>query len=96
MVIKERSYVIDIVSGLIKIAFSDISHNDGWELGTGMNYSINELYDMFYAKFDIQSKYIPDQRGNYKLTLRENDDMLSKLDWNPQDRLRDHISNLKL
>ena len=93
---RDFTHVIDIVSGLIKIAFSDICHNDGWELGTGMNYSINELYNMFYEKFDMQSINIPDQKGNYKLTLRENDDMLSKLDWKPKDRLKDHISNLKL
>ena len=93
---RDFTHVIDIVSGLIKIAFSDICHNDGWELGTGMNYSINELYNMFYEKFDIKSINIPDQKGNYKLTLRENDDMLSKLNWKPEDRLKNHISNLKL
>ena len=40
-------HVFDIVDGLIKIAFSDLNHNDAWELGTGINYSINTLFDYF-------------------------------------------------
>ena len=73
---RDFTHVSDIVAGLIKIALSDITHNDAWELGTGINYSINELYDMFNEKFNIKSMNIPDQKGNYKVTLRENDDML--------------------
>ena len=49
---------------------------------------------MFNKKFNAESTFIPDQPGNYKLTLRENDDMLKDLDWNPEDRLEDHIDNL--
>lgn len=93
---RDFTHVSDIVAGLIKIALSDIIHNDAWELGTGINYSINELYDMFNEKFNIKSMNIPDQKGNYKVTLRENDDMLSKLNWKPKDRLKNHISNLIL
>ena len=93
---RDFTHVSDIVAGLIKIALSDITHNDAWELGTGINYSINELYDMFNEKFNIKSMNIPDQKGNYKVTLRENDDMLSKLNWKPKDRLKNHISNLIL
>ena len=69
-------------------------HRDAWELGTGINYSVNELFSMFNKKFNAESIFIPDQPGNYKLTLRENDDMLKDLDWNPEDRLEDHIDNL--
>ena len=61
-----------------------------------MNYSVNELYDMFNQKFKTKSINIPDQKGNYKLTLRENDDMISKLGWHPEDRLKTHINSLKL
>ena len=93
---RDFTHVYDIVNGLIKIAFSKISHNDAWELGTGINYSINELFKMFNEKFNIASKNIPDQKGNYKFTLRENDDMLSKLNWKPKDRLKNHISSLNL
>ena len=93
---RDFTHVYDIVKGLIKIAFSKVSHIDGWELGTGINYSVNELYDMFNQKFKTESINIPDQKGNYKLTLRENDDMISKLGWQPEDRLKTHINSLKL
>jgi len=87
-------HVYDIVDGLIKIALSEINHEDAWELGTGLNYSINELFNYFKDKFNATSTIIPDQPGNYRQTLRENDDSLRLLGWNPKDRLKDHINNL--
>jgi len=91
---RDFTHVNDIVDGLIRIAFSDLINKDAWELGTGINYSINELFDFFKEKFDVDSVNIPDQKGNYRSTLRVNDDMLSKLSWEPTDRLRDHIQTL--
>ena len=72
----------------------DIKHSDAWEIGTGVNYSINELYSMFKEKFDTESESIPDQRGNYRETLRVNDDLINLLNWKPKDRLREYIANL--
>lgn len=86
-------HVYDIVDGLIKIGLSDHYHDDAWELGTGINYSINELFNFFQDKFNVTSKNIPDQKGNYKQTLRENDDSINLLGWKPMDRLRDHINS---
>jgi len=86
-------HVYDIVDGLIKIALTDKIHADAWELGTGINYSINELFKYFKDKFDVKSINIPDQPGNYRQTLRENDDLLKLLDWEPMDRLKDHINS---
>lgn len=91
---RDFTHVIDIVDGLIKIALSNKYHIDAWELGTGLNYSVNELYDMFKRKFGAEAVYIPDQPGNYKFTLRENDDSLKLLNWKPKDRLEEHINNL--
>jgi nucleoside-diphosphate-sugar epimerase len=88
-------HVYDIVDGLIKIALSEINHDDAWELGTGLNYSVNELFNYFKDKFNVTSTSIPDQPGNYRQTLRENDDSLRLLGWKPKDRLRDHINNFK-
>ena len=95
MVNQKRDFihVYDIVDGLIKIALKDINHNDAWELGTGINYSINELFKYFKDKFDVKSINIPDQPGNYRQTLRENDDSLKLLDWKPMDRLKEHINS---
>ena len=86
-------HVYDIVDGLIKIALTQKIHNDAWELGTGINYSINELFKYFKDKFDVNSINIPDQPGNYRQTLRENDDSLKLLDWKPVDRLEEHINS---
>ena len=46
-------------------------------------------------KFDVKSINIPDQPGNYRQTLRGNDDSLKLLDWKPIDRLKEHINSFK-
>ena len=91
---RDFTHVFDIVDGLLKISTSEIKHDDAWEIGTGVNYSINELYSMFKEKFDIESESIPDQRGNYRETLRVNDDLINLLNWKPKDRLKEYIANL--
>lgn len=92
---RDFTHVMDIVDGLIKISQSDYKHDDAWEIGTGVNYSINHLFSMFKKKFNVNSVYINDQPGNYRETLRVNDDLINYLDWQPIDRLEDYIKNLK-
>jgi len=89
-------HVYDIVDGLQKIAFSNLNHDDAWELGTGVNYSIINVYDFFNNYFNTDFINIPDQPGNYRTTLRENDDTLKLLNWIPKDRLEKHIKSLKI
>ena len=89
-------HVFDLVDGLIKIAESPIVNNDAWELGTGINYSINQLFTFFRNKYDVEPIHIPDQPGNYRKTLRINDDALRLLKWKPNDRLKSHIENLNI
>lgn len=91
---RDFTYVGDIVDGLIKIGLSNKKHEDAWELGTGLNYSINDVYLMFKERFGVDYINVPNQPGNYKKTLRVNDDSLSKLGWKPKDRLRDYILSL--
>jgi UDP-glucose 4-epimerase len=91
---RDFTHVIDIVDGLYKVGISDKKHEDAWELGTGTNYSVNEVYEMFKEKFGSESKYIPEQKGNYRVTLRENNDTSERLDWSPKDRLKDYINSL--
>jgi len=88
---RDFTHVDDIVDGLIRIGFGQEKHEDAWELGTGINYSINEVYEMFHEKFGVTKINIPDQLGNYRKTLRENNDMLDKLGWKPTDKLRNYI-----
>lgn len=89
-------HVSDIVDGLIRIAETNISNKDAWELGTGVSYSINELFSFFNERFNVKSIHIPDQPGNYRKTLRINDDSLKQLNWEPKDRLKSHIKNLNI
>ncbi len=91
---RDFTHVDDIIDGLYKIGIGSEKHEDAWELGTGINYSINEVYEMFKEKFGTESIHIPDQRGNYRKTLRENDDALNRLGWKPQNRLKEYINGL--
>ena len=91
---RDFTHVFDIIDGLLKISSSKIKHDDAWEIGSGVNYSINELYEMFKERYKTSSVSIPDQRGNYRETLRVNDDLINLLNWKPKDRLREYITNL--
>ena len=65
-------------------------------IGTGINHSVKDVFHFFKERFgdDLECTYIPDQKGNYRETLRENNDMVDRLSWRPADRLRDYILNL--
>ena len=92
---RDFTYVDDICDALYKIGMEDKKHEDAWELGTGMNYSINEVFGFFQEAFgDLEKVHLPDVPGNYRKTLRENDDTLERLGWAPSDRLRDYILSL--
>ena len=90
---RDFTHIDDIVDGLIRIAESDEKHEDAWELGTGKNYSLNEVADMFG---DIKKEYVVDVKGNYRETLRINNDAIERLGWQPQDRLKSYINEIKL
>ena len=91
---RDFTYVDDIVDGLYKVSMSEEKHEDAWELGTGNNYSINEVAKMFQDRFKCPIRYIPDQKGNYRKTLRENKDAINRLGWKPSDKLKQYISSL--
>ena len=91
---RDFTHINDIVDGLIKIAESDEKHEDAWELGTGKNYSINEVADMFIDKFKCVKVYMSEQKGNYRETIRINDDAVERLGWQPTDKLKQYINSL--
>ena len=84
----------DIVDGLIKIAESNEQHDDAWELGTGKNYSINDVANMFIERFSCVKVYMTEQKGNYRETIRVNNDAIDRLGWSPSDKLENHVKNL--
>jgi UDP-glucose 4-epimerase len=92
---RDFTHVNDICDALWRIGMKEEVHNDAWELGTGTNYSINEVYQMFRNHFNNTSYIrLPDQNGNYRKTLRENNDALERLGWEPQDKLLSYINSL--
>ncbi len=90
---RDFTHIDDIVDGLIRIAESNEKHEDAWELGTGKNYSLNEVADMFG---DIKKEYVDDVKGNYRETLRINNDAIDRLGWQPTDKLKSYINEIKL
>lgn len=91
---RDFTHVYDIVNALYEIGFSGKKHDDAWELGTGVNYSINEIFQIFKEKFNCEMVKIPNQPGNYRETLRENNDALIELNWAPKDRIKEYIQSL--
>lgn len=93
---RDFTHVDDIIQGLLRIGLGVLPEDIfEWELGTGHNYSIKEVADMFIERFGCKKVYVPNQKGNYQETLRESDDSLKHLEWLPQDRLRSYIKELK-
>lgn len=91
---RDFTHIDDIVDGLIRIAFSKETENDAWELGSGKNYSLLEVYELFKKRFGVEKVHLPNQNGNYRETLRINNSALDKLGWSPIDRLKDYINDL--
>jgi UDP-glucose 4-epimerase len=91
---RDFTHINDIVDGLIRVAESDEKHEDAWELGTGKNYSINEVADFFVKKFGCEKYFVSEQRGNYRETIRINDNAIERLGWKPIDKLEKYILSL--
>ena len=91
---RDFTHVQDIINGIILVGNNNEKHEDAWELGTGTNYSINEVYELFKNKFGVDCINLPEQSGNYRETLRENNDMIDRLGWTPKDRLKEYIQSL--
>lgn len=91
---RDFTHVFDIVDALVKIMNYQKKDNFIWELGYGKNYSLNEIYEMFDAKFGCRKTYINQQLGNYSTTLREDNKALELLNWIPRLDIKEYISNL--
>lgn len=92
---RDFTYIDDIVDGLMRVSNVSTPNMNEWELGTGVNYSINEVFRLFKDKFPhITANYIEDQKGNYRETIRETDGALTQLGWNPTDKLKEYIESL--
>ena len=92
---RDFTHVDDIVDGLVRVSRAmhgevDMGYNGAeFELGRGVNHSINELVDMFGK--DYPKEYIPARKGEYDRTLCEDNFARECLDWNPTINLEDYI-----
>ena len=91
---RDFTHVEDIVDGLIKCGIylikEDISKANGeiFELGRGINYSINEVANMFGG----EKTYIDQKKGEVRDTLCVDLKAKELLNWNPKRNLEDYIN----
>jgi len=88
---RDFTYIDDIVDGLVKCS----EHNfkaEFFELGKGVNYSINEIADMFGE--DYPREYIPARKGEYDVTLADYSLAQDMLDWTPSVDLSTYIKSV--
>jgi UDP-glucose 4-epimerase len=92
---RDFTHVDDIVDGLVRVNRAmhgevDMGYNGAeFELGRGINHSINEIADMFGK--DYPREYISARKGEYDRTLCEDKNTQELLDWNPTINLEDYI-----
>ena len=77
---RDFTHVDDIVEGLIKCSEQPL-RGEIFELGSGKNYSINEVANMFGE--DYPKKYIDQRPGEYDVTLADYTLAKKTLKWKP-------------
>ena len=88
---RDFTYIDDIVDGLVKSS----EHNfkaEFFELGKGVNYSINEIADMFGK--DYPREYISARKGEYDVTLADYSKAKLKLGWEPNGDITQYIKSI--
>jgi len=91
---RDFTHVDDIVDGLIKCGLDLINENNSvangetFELGRGINYSINEVANMFGG----EKTYIDQKKGEVRDTLCIDSKAKELLNWNPKRNLEDYIN----
>ena len=86
---RDFTHVSDIVAGLIAMS-SDEGDCKIYQLGTGKNYSINELAKMFSNNI----VYISKRPGEAWTTLADNSLAKKNLSWAPKVSLEEYVSKL--
>lgn len=84
---RDFTHVFDIVSGLIAMSEKDW-HGEVFNLGTGVNYSINEVAKMFEP---CEIEYIPKRKGEADSTLADISFSCQNLNWKPLIQLEDYV-----
>jgi len=86
---RDFTHVKDIVSGLIAMSHEDW-HATLFNLGSGKNYSINEVAKIFGG----ETTYIPKRPGEAAVTLADIKFTKQMLEWKPTMKLKDYIEGI--
>jgi UDP-glucose 4-epimerase len=82
-------HVSDIVNALVLIG-AEAWRKTTFNLGTGKNYSVNEVAAMFGSKVT----YVPARPGEDRETKADNKFAKKMLGWKPQVSLKDYIAKI--
>jgi len=85
---RDFTHVYDICEGLIAISQKSFK-GEIFNLGTGTNYSINELADMFGG----DKQHIPPRPGEGQITLADISKTTEMTGWTPQYNLTDYVKD---
>ena len=87
---RDFTHIDDIVEALVLCVGKDFRVEE-FELGRGVNYSINEIANMFGE--DYPKTYLPKRPGEYDTTLADSSNAKEKLGWIPKKNIKDYITN---
>ena len=88
---RDFTYIDDIVDGLVKCSEYNFKA-EFFELGSGVNFSINEVADLFGK--DYPREYIPSRKGEYDVTLADYSKAKLKLGWEPSGDIIHYIKSI--
>ena len=63
-----------------------------FDFGTGINYSINQVANMFGR--DYPKEYVKSRDGEYNFSLADNTYTKNTLNWKPRRKLSNYIKNI--
>ena len=84
---RDFTHIDDIVDGLVRCIGKN-HKAEVFELGTGVNYSINEIADMF----ESDTTYIPQRPGEYDITLCDYTKAKKQLGYKPKGNLKKYVT----
>jgi len=93
---RDFTHIDDIVDGLVRCGLNlltdtKVSNGQAYELGRGLNFSINEIAKMFDG---AEVEYITARKGEYPFTLADYTKAKEELGWKPSLNIKDYISEV--
>ena len=88
---RDFTHIDDIVDGLIRCSKQPF-RGEIFELGRGVNFSINEVAEMFGPEYP--KKYVPARKGEYDVTLADYSLAQNKLQWTPTKNIKGYIKSV--